>query len=316
MPLVSLILTVHNRVAWVERSLDSLAAQTHRPLELIIVDNASTDGSRERVRQWVEAHHRPDEGLSCRLIDQPLPGVCATRNRGLRAAGGEWVAFFDDDDEMSPRFVEQLLCAAQTAGAAWVTTRTRMVMPDGTERVRTGWARPTAAEHLLASIVSTQSFLARRSLLLDVGGWDERLPCWNDYELGLRLLLADPQPAWDDTVHHRIYQHPAGLTGSSMSGKFDALRTAFHALRTDLRAAAAIDRTATASALRALYLRREVVRGLLHREGRSDLDRQLARDLPFPELRTALVLRTAATFLRHHTARGGRGAWRIARHLI
>src|SRR5438552_630371 len=87
--LVSVILAVHNREGSVARAISSVLTQTYRSLELIVVDDGSTDCTRAVVERF---------GDRVTLIAQAHAGVYAARNRGLRHARGELVAFIDSDD--------------------------------------------------------------------------------------------------------------------------------------------------------------------------------------------------------------------------
>ena len=184
---VTVIVPVRNRSGVIVRCLDSVAAQTHAAVRLIVVDNGS----------------------------------------GLRTVTSGYVAFFDSDDEMSPDFLAAMLSALRrSAGARWVLARTRMIFPDGTAQVRHGVPHPTAVRHLLSAQVSTQSLVAEAALLHEVGGWDETLTCWQDYELGFRLLRHAPQPAWCEQVFHRIYRTADSITGHSLSANASGIATA------------------------------------------------------------------------------------------
>jgi glycosyltransferase involved in cell wall biosynthesis len=88
-PLVSVILAVYNREGSVARAIASVLEQTYRQLELIVVDDGSTDGTRAVVESF---------GAPVTLITQAHAGVYPARNRGLRHARGELVAFIDSDD--------------------------------------------------------------------------------------------------------------------------------------------------------------------------------------------------------------------------
>ena len=83
--LISIVIPVYNRAAVVTRTLDSVFAQTARPLQLILVDNASTDGSAELLRQWAATHDSSDFGV--RLLSEPQPGA-ATVGSGLSILRG------------------------------------------------------------------------------------------------------------------------------------------------------------------------------------------------------------------------------------
>ena len=111
MPLVSLIVPVYNAGLNLEPCLASLAAQTHAPLEVLLVDDGSTDGS----EMICAARAGRDERFRLlRFGGQSGPN--AARAHGLAAARGEWVGFVDADDLVHPRFAEELLRAAQIAG--------------------------------------------------------------------------------------------------------------------------------------------------------------------------------------------------------
>ena len=88
-PLVSVILPVYNRAGWVARAVESVLAQTHRPVELLVVDDGSTDDTRRVIEGF---------GSRLRLLEQSHAGAEAARNLGLAHARGEFVAFIDSDD--------------------------------------------------------------------------------------------------------------------------------------------------------------------------------------------------------------------------
>ena len=226
-PTVSVIIPVRNRSGVIVRCLQSVAAQTYERVRLIVVDNGSTDDTHSRVADWMAANG--ERFVETCLLDEPRSGANAARNCGLRAVTDGYVAFFDSDDEMSPDFLTQMLAALRADGEArWVLARTRMIFPDGTEQVRHGVPNPSAGHHLLSAQVSTQSFVVEVDLLREVGAWDETLTCWQDYELGFRLLLAAPRPAWCSVVFHRIYRTPHSITGTTLSENADGI---VHVLR-------------------------------------------------------------------------------------
>src|SRR5688572_11791530 len=88
-PLVSVIMPVHNRQATVARAINSVLAQTYSNLELIVVDDGSTDGTRDVVERF---------GPPVKVISQTHAGAYVARNRALRDARGQLIAFIDSDD--------------------------------------------------------------------------------------------------------------------------------------------------------------------------------------------------------------------------
>lgn len=324
-PLISVIVPLHNREQVLERCLDSLLHQDYAPLEVLLVDNASTDGTLAKAQSWLAQHHAEmAERTACfRLLQEPRLGADYARRTGLEAARGQWVAFFDDDDEFSPNFLPQMLHSlSQKPTARWGLARTCMLMPDGTSRIRHGTSRPTLAHHLLASLVSTQSFVAQRQWLLDIGAWQPHLPLWNDYYLGALLLLHDPHPAWCEGVFHRIYQHSDSLTGVALWPKWESALAALLALDSLLQQAAQegyIPPRQQQATRRALYFRLCLTAGRLRREGHGQAARMLharwlqentfaSRQAPL----SAIFWRGIGALLETYIAWGGRGGWRLA----
>lgn len=329
-PTVSVIIPVRNRSGVIVRCLQSVAAQTYEHMRLIVVDNGSTDDTRSRVADWMSAN--AGRFVETCLLDEPRSGANAARNRGLRAVTDGYVAFFDSDDEMSPDFLTQMLAILRKDAAQWVLARTRMIFPDGTEQVRHGVPHPSAAHHLLSAQVSTQSFVAEANLLRAVGGWNETLTCWQDYELGFRLLRAAPRPAWCSSVFHRIYRTPDSITGASLSDNAVgivhvlrklaeqvekavdfSLQSAPNPPETIFFSSETADGASTLAQCRlALWLRVHIIAGQFRAEGASSTADALLSAVGGLLRCVSWLDRVVARLLLAYTSRGGRGAWRFA----
>lgn len=99
-PLISCIVPTYNGERYLSEALDSVLAQTHRPLELIVADDGSTDGTARVAKSY---------GERVRFVSQANAGPAAARNLGVRSAEGEFVAFLDQDDLWRPeKLVRQL----------------------------------------------------------------------------------------------------------------------------------------------------------------------------------------------------------------
>lgn len=101
MPLFSVVIPLYNKEPHVKRAIDSVLAQKVQDFEIIIVDDGSTDKSAEVVRNFTD--------LRVRLIQQENAGVSAARNRGIKEARTDLIAFLDADDEWTPNFLETIL---------------------------------------------------------------------------------------------------------------------------------------------------------------------------------------------------------------
>ncbi len=100
-PYIAVVIPLYNKEKYVKRAIDSVLAQSRTDYEVIVVNDGSTDDGPEIVRQM-----RDDR---VRMVDQPNAGVSAARNRGIREARSELVAFLDADDEWLPPFLETIV---------------------------------------------------------------------------------------------------------------------------------------------------------------------------------------------------------------
>lgn len=125
-PLVSIIIPVYNAENYLADSLKSALGQTVADIEVIAVDDGSTDASLEILRSFAER----DPRLKI-LVNEKNRGQAATRNRGLDASTGRWFAFLDNDDRLTPDFCEVLLAEAEKSGADIIKGRARIIEPDG-----------------------------------------------------------------------------------------------------------------------------------------------------------------------------------------
>jgi len=97
----SVVIPLYNKECHIQRAVDSVLAQTYSDFELIVVDDGSTDGSGDVVRGITDSR--------IRLITQKNAGECAARNRGIKEASGEHIAFLDADDEWLPCFLQTVM---------------------------------------------------------------------------------------------------------------------------------------------------------------------------------------------------------------
>ncbi|MEM6770898.1 MAG: glycosyltransferase family A protein, partial [Bacteroidota bacterium] len=112
-PSVSIVIPVRNGAHFLPRAVASALGQQHRPLEVIVVDNNSTDTTAEVLATLAKAHPEV-KATSC-----STPGAAAARNRGLREAQGDWVQFLDVDDTLYPEKVATQL-ANYPAKTQWI----------------------------------------------------------------------------------------------------------------------------------------------------------------------------------------------------
>ena len=189
-PRVSVVIPTYNRGNLLPRAIESALAQTFSDFELIVVDDGSTDHTTEVVRGIDDPR--------VRLVgDTTNRGTSAARNQGIREARCGLVAFLDSDDEWLPRKLELQLARLDgdsdpRTAVAYCQVYTYDHLDQRLLR-EFGELREGALFHdLLAGWkpVTTSLFVVRRAALLEVGGFDETLPCAEDYDLWLRLAQA------------------------------------------------------------------------------------------------------------------------------
>jgi glycosyltransferase involved in cell wall biosynthesis len=185
-PLISVIMPCHNAAHFVEEAIASVMDQTYRNVELVIVDDGSTDGSTEVIRRLGAENAR-----RISLHTHPRMGPYRARNLGLRHAQGRRIAFLDADDYWSPEALERLSSAmdasdANVAYCGWrnVGANARctepFIPPDYLEM-------DTAAEFLRSCPWPIHAALVKREAIDAVCGFSERCMSSMDYDLWLRL---------------------------------------------------------------------------------------------------------------------------------
>lgn len=195
-PLVSVIIPTFNRAGVVTRAIDSVLGQTYHPVEVVVVDDGSTDETPEVLKSY---------GNAIVSVVQDNAGPSAARNRGIRESKGDLIAFLDSDDLWLATKLERQVDLLQRAGAdvPCCLCDTLMRRADRRERssfqiarLRLGepqglWVNPAP---VLATrfVLFCQAALIRRGFLLDCGGFDERLWLMEDHDLALRLALRGP----------------------------------------------------------------------------------------------------------------------------
>lgn len=195
-PLVTVVIPTWNRAAEVVEAIDSALAQTYRPLEVLVVDDGSTDETARTIANY---------GGLISSVRRPHGGVAAARNSGIRAARGDLLAFLDSDDLWHPESVTRRVSLLDRAGPDVVCAYANAVQTLRGEAPREMFAvarfRPPVDEGVLLNplevflsrfMLLNQTVLAPRSVLERVGLYDESLDILEDHDLALRLALAGP----------------------------------------------------------------------------------------------------------------------------
>jgi len=190
---VSTVIPTYNRRAQVLGAIESVLRQTVSVDEIIVVDDGSTDGTPELVRERF--------GSRVKVVQQKNAGAAAARNRGIHEAQGKWIAFLDSDDLWLPTKMERQMEALARFGDRVGLCFTDCIFTGDpaltlsvfgvtgfTGKPMTGLLEEPA-RHIVArrDPLWLQSVVARRSLLMEIGGFDETLLLGEDTDLFLRL---------------------------------------------------------------------------------------------------------------------------------
>lgn len=199
MPKVTVIIPSYNCEAYIAETIDSILNQTFRDIELIVVDDGSTDRTQEIVKGY---------GEPVRLITQQNARVCAARNRGIREAKGEFICLMDHDDYWFPEKLSRQIEEFERhpeAGAVFSTfirwyrdkdgnfpapeSYDRASVTDDTDPEFTGWIYH---QFLLDCWMLTSSAMFRKEVFDKCGMFDEALPYSEDWELWIRMSRHYP----------------------------------------------------------------------------------------------------------------------------
>jgi glycosyltransferase involved in cell wall biosynthesis len=200
MPEVSVVVPAYERGDVVGRAIDSALAQTIEDIEVLVVDDGSSDDTEAVVAAYDDERVRY-------LAHETNRGVSAARNTGVDAATGEYVAFLDSDDEWLPRKLARQLAVLDERDETWVgaycdvataglSTAGRLASAVSEKLFRSRAPREGGRE-LAESLLSMQVFmgpgstlLVERDVLESTGGFDEGLSIYEDWDLVLRVLSA------------------------------------------------------------------------------------------------------------------------------
>ncbi len=175
-PSISVVIPAYKRENLILPTLRSVLQQTRQPNEVIVIDDASPDGTVEAVNAF--ARENPSLHLRC-VVQESNRGVSAARNRGIREATGEWVAFLDSDDLWTPGHLEMLTAKLKSSDADVVFSRAARFSSYSPDILHRNWAASCAnAEDVVQALIRVcyvlpSASMVRRSVLIDHGLYDE-----------------------------------------------------------------------------------------------------------------------------------------------
>ena len=230
MSFISICVPCHNAVDYVGAALDSVLFQTYQNLEIIVVNDGSTDGSAEILASY--------DGKRVKVIHEQCGSAAKARNRALREAKGDYIKFFDADDLMSPEMLERQMACLNGRQDAVASSEWGRFQKDDLGGFRPNpesvWRDMDAADWLVEAwfkarpMMQPGMFLIPRKVIDVVGGWDEELTLIDDFEFFARVLCHSRNVLFAPgaTLYYR-----SGLEGS-LSGQKSrkAVESAYHSI--------------------------------------------------------------------------------------
>lgn len=214
---ISVVIPLYNKERYVMRTLESVFAQTYQPLEIIVVDDGSTDGGPRVVQSLVDPR--------IRLIRQANAGAAEARNTGIREVHGDWIAFLDADDVWKSDNLEshvELLC--RNPDVQWSAGLYDRRYPDGRliKRMLPDKLSIMIEDGLVQNVLPffCQTFLCtitivvRKEVFEDIGYFDGNLRTAEDLDMWLRLSLKHPKATFcNKSIAEYITDVSGSLTG-------------------------------------------------------------------------------------------------------
>lgn len=185
-PLVSVLIPCYNAEKWVGAAIQSALDQTYSAIEVLVMDDGSTDGSLSAIKSY---------GSRIRWRTGPNRGANFARNRLLEMARGEYIQFFDADDWLFPDKIKSQMevMLSKEHHADVVFSDFEIWNESGSKRlreVRYNWYDQDHLPILVLRGIITDAPLHRRECLMRIGGFREDLPCSQEYEMHIRLALS------------------------------------------------------------------------------------------------------------------------------
>ena len=220
--MLTVVIPLYNKARHIRRAIDSALAQTYTALEIIVVNDGSTDGSQEVVRQCTD--------LRIRLVDQENAGVSAARNRGIAESMGELVAFLDADDEWLPDHLATICrLAAEHPECGAYASSYRVVRAGGKQAVpvfagipRHPW-EGVLPSYFRAALTSdpiwTSAVAVPRRVFEACGLFPVGVKCGEDVDMWCRIALRYPVAfsTHPGALYHQAADNRTGLESSSSS---------------------------------------------------------------------------------------------------
>ena len=206
-PLVSVMILSHNRKDFLNEAIESILNQTYPNIQLVVVDNGSTDGSADLIKKISESV----KGKIPIITNKTNLGCPTARNQALKLCTGKYIAIQDDDDISLPeRIEEQVLCLENNLQIAAVSGSSIIIDKDGKEtgKMSTENRFVTHEMFLREHCMNSSNAMIRKAVFDDVGNYDEKIKIASDRDMWLRISKKHQLLQFDKVLNkYRIHKN-------------------------------------------------------------------------------------------------------------
>ena len=214
-PLVSMIIPCFNSEDFILECIDSVLEQDYANLEIIIIDDGSTDHTVNKLKKYETIEH-------IHIVQQNNQGACVARNKGLFLSKGKYIKFLDSDDLLEPFIISKQVQLAESLDNNTIVYGDYCLLENNSKKyIDTSLPDQGQTEFLILHDILTSTPLHRKWMLDKVGGFDERFKNGQEWNLHIRLssegyfFYHQPTPIYC----YRIHQSPNRITNVKKSKK-------------------------------------------------------------------------------------------------
>lgn len=206
--LVSIIMPTHNRASILNETIDSIINQDYKNIELIVVNDHSTDNTKDIISEYIKEYD------FIYYYESDKKGACAARNIGINASKGEYIQFIDDDDIVDNKFIQLRVEALNNNSEYGFATCNMKYFENNNinnivKKFRIDNFKHDIYNHLLRSALPAPLFLLRRKVIEEIGYWDESCLRFQDVQYYNKLFLKEIKGIWlpDYLYYVRIHSN-------------------------------------------------------------------------------------------------------------
>jgi glycosyltransferase involved in cell wall biosynthesis len=240
LPLVTIIVPTYNRPDFLSSAIDSLIAQTYRPIEIIVIDDNGDTAARKQTAAILKNYEEINYVRT--IFNEQNIGGALSRNRAILLSKGDFITFLDDDDVYLPQkvasqvtFMNKHALDMSFTDVKIYNTQGRMIDARIHDYVISWNNDDLLKQHLMHHLTPTCTYMFRREVLVEIGGFDDRVVS-QEYMLMLKMILSNKRIGYLPQCHVKMFHHENGrisVGSKKIEGErklLDIKRTFYHQL--------------------------------------------------------------------------------------